>query len=223
MKHKTIALAFATATLLPAVAHAELGGARAVGFVTLATPSACGFSLEVTKSEGGLTDGTEALKLGASLKYTFGSAGFDPSGKLSVGAHVLYGSPSFSTASGAKVDVEIPDADCEAFNKSGGDISFSGSLGRNPDLFKLSIPADFGTQRGMQGDGTSVDLKNAAIALYGFTGTWTMGDGPVTTTPAGSEDDSGCTIAPAHHHARGFSALALGALGLTLVLRRRKR
>ena len=208
-----------TVVALPAMAQAEAKGAIAIGFVSYEAPSQCAFSLKVTNSVGGMTDGTETLKLGSSLKYTFSSGGFSPP-KLDVGSYVLYASPSISSSLGLKADITIPDADCAAFNTSGGEISFDGSLGRNPDLFKLTIPAGFGTHKAVDGSGSSIDLKAAAIMLYGFTGNWSVGTGTAPTNPGGDGDEGGCAVAGAPG---GGAAWPLLLLGLVVLLRRRGR
>ncbi len=72
---------------------------------------------------------------------------------------MLFGSPMFATETGAKVDVSILNADCKAFNVTGGALSFSGTLGANPDLIKVNIPANFGTWRAFDGSGASFGLS----------------------------------------------------------------
>jgi MYXO-CTERM domain-containing protein len=202
---------------MPAMAQAEAKGAVPMAFVSYETPSQCAFSLKVTDSVGGMTDGTETLKLGASLSYSFSGGSFSPP-KLDVGSYVLYASPSISSSLGLKADITIPDADCATFNASGGDISFDGSLGANPDLFKLTIPAGFGTHKAVDGSGTSTDLKAAAILLYGFTGNWSVGTGTAPTNPG--DGDEGCAVAGAPGVKAAWPLLLLGAM---VAVRRRRR
>ena len=202
---------------VPAMAQAELKGIKPVAFLAYESASQCAFSFKVTNSVGGMTDGTETLKLGASLKYTFGGGGFSPA-KLDVGAYVLYASPSISSKLGLKADITIPDADCAAFNASGGEISFDGSLGSNPDLFKLTIPAGFGTYKALDANGNSTDLKAAAIMLYGFTGNWSVGTGTAPTDPG--DGDDGCAVAGPPDPKAAWPLLLLGAV---VLLRRRGR
>lgn len=233
-------------TLFSSAARAEVGGAKLLAFIAWQSDDACAASVEVTKSVGGLTDGTEALKLGLK-SYSFASGSFSPgAGRFDVGARVLFGSGAFASQTGAKVDVTIPDADCKAFNASGGDITFDGSLGRNPALFKLTVPPAFGTYKALDGAGQTLDLTKMPLKFYGFTGSWDIGGAPPAGTSSGTSGTSGasgtttsssgnpqpppstsssggCVVAPSDGPS-GDALLALPALAaLAIVLRPRRR
>lgn len=245
MKWSLFACALGGLVLVPAVASAELVRAGLIGFMVYRTPEACGTSIEVKESNGGLTDGTEKLSLGLKYSYTFGAGGFSPpAGGFGVGAKVLFASPSFVSQTGAKADVSIPDADCKDFNLTGGALRFSGSLGRNNDIIKYDIPANFGTWKAWNPTGT-VDLSKDSFPFAGFTGSWTLtpgtsgssgtsGTGGTTsggmTTSSGSMptsssgttgDSGGCTLARSSSRSTGVG-LAAVALGLALAARRRR-
>lgn len=184
--------------IAPSVARAEAKGAKLDLWMTYRTIEECAASLSVTASEGGLTDGTETLKLGASLSYSFADGGFSPpAGEFGVGKSVLYASPAFEAATGAKADISIPNADCAAFNASGGALKFDGSLGRNPNIVDVNIPASFGTNRAIDGWLAPSDLTQRQVTFKGFTGEWTigtaggMGGGLGNGTGGGNGDGTG--------------------------------
>ena len=177
-------------------ARAEVAGAKLHGFMVYKTDDACAAAIEVTKSNGGLTDGTEVLKLGLKYAISFAVGGFTPkSGAFGVGARVLFGSPAFATQTGAKVDATIPDATCKDFVATGGELSFDGSLSQNPGLIKPAIPANFGTWRALDGTGKSVDLSKDSFKYGGFTGEWTIGGSGASSSSgsSGSSSSSGTT------------------------------
>lgn len=239
MKWSLFACALGGLVLVPAVASAETVKANLIGYMVFKTPEACGTSIEVTQSNGGLTDGTEKLSLGLKYNYSFGTGGFSPpSGGFNVGAKVLFASPSFASQTGAKADISIPDADCKDFNLTGGALRFSGSLGRNPDIINYQIPANFGAWKAFTPTGT-VDLSKDSFPFGGFTSTWTLSPGGGMTsggtsgmttsgmptsssgTSGTSGESSGCTVSRSGHGSTEVGIAGV-ALGLALALRRRR-
>jgi hypothetical protein len=215
-------IGLALASLAPS-ASAELRAANLEVFAVWEQPEQCAVSLKVSDSVGGMTDGTEKLSLGASYSYTLGST--FSSKTLDAGKYVLFASPSFASATKATPDVTIPDADCGDFTKSGGKISFDGSMGKHPGLFELTVPADFGPKRALTGGGTLTDLELASVMLYGFTGSWPLGlPGGSSTTGGGSDDDGGgCAVRSVPRDGRGAGPLALVLAGAAMLVTRRRK
>lgn len=219
-----ISIGLALASLAPN-ASAELRAAKLQAFAIWEQPEQCAVSLEVSDSVGGMTDGTEKLSLGASYSYTLGST--FSSKTLDAGKYVLFASPAFASATKAVPDITIPDADCGDFAKSGGKISFDGSMGKHPGLFELTVPADFGPKRALTGGGTAIDLGLSNVTLYGFTGSWLLGLPGGSGTSGGGSDDGGggCAVRSVTRDGRGAGPLAvvLASAGVLAMRRRRQR
>ncbi len=233
MRWSRCAVAIAAGVLslvsLPSTARAELIDVRAV-YMTWEMIESCAVSVEVTKSEGGHTDGTETLSIGASYNYSFASGSFSPkAGGFGVGSSVLYGSPSFEKQTGAKVDISIPDAVCADFNRTGGELRFSGSLGRNPDIARITIPIDFGTRRAIDALGRDIDLGSEELEYGGYTGRWRLGYGGMVMNrdPLGPSMDDGedgsCSVSPGHTSSSSLFALVPTIVLGAIVARRRRR